>query len=1631
MFMSCIYFYKGQVFKNEAALDDFLIEKQEYESKYGDLVFQRGKPFLRAKSIIEEQILPESTRLESLMAEARHRSTSAIYDDDEVLEFRKPYIGVNKFLSGLRPNGKDLLMPEFRLEEEYWPRRIQSWTNPLKSGEDITTRFTDDEIDVFFEGNTLEEKKSKVRLLTQEECKQLKQLMNSKWKFQANAGTTLHYILEKYFSKDDSGQMWGDKSKDELINFINSNIKNDITAAGIKWNDNLINANVINQALIYADKLKTQFRNKYGSECEFYPELKISHKLDKLKQNEDIDTLFGIIDLAIIDKNGQIHYFDYKSSPKHYSQFDSAKKRAYMYQLAMYGKLLRKYGLDYRNSDIGILPIQFENLKLLNPDEAHLNPAKAQFGYTDITYPTDAQGGIEIQTEVQHNIFAVNSKGEQPVLDVLDDYLTEELIFDAPSEDIIQTTNEQMAAWCPDFKQFKSKTDEEIKQMLEEDDALTPQERNGERVFIYKPKGSYAKEIVASSEFELIEKIKKQQDRWEKSKEWMSETVVKALKIAQESENGLEEAKSYLSSIDSKGLFEEGGISNWFMDTIGKYCNKNWEVKEHDALKHFGIIVLRNVNNPQQIDIIKMSASNLYFNPYEHKEGRKSNRSTMLSAPFQNDIVEASNQNSLMLQGYRGNMELIETMLVLNQLPMLFSGEYSSAVIGNVQVINSFRGKGISAQNEELVYTFNKLNSLSPLKAKNNISEGIVKFGTAFELAVTAFEDAMTPNEVFTLKESQFNSASSALDEAIDGTIEDKKKAIKDIIYKLENTPGYEYLKSEITREQLLSRPEARLYYRMLNALASLNGVTYRQQINDHDKWLQEKTFKGLVTKGVSGTYLDNPGNLLSDTLNSVTKLVTQAYQNIRNTMSSKVAKIRKATEELKKYYGYTGLAQLQGNATNMYAKMTKVVNGDLMFTDLKDPSLSSVERNYLKLILEIINENRFGGVYTKEQLEAMRDSYEPEYYRVPLVIAEAESQDSILGLQKGLKERLRRFNPKNALSEMKAAVEGIFTEDEEEYKNAERLFTMTNRFSRSEVGRNLSGKIKYRVDSIAEKGAGFFERNLEVLAFKHTYAYESAKQLNEVFPMMKAAMGFLANAGNTVNKTFENDTEYLINYMKNSVKGQTIQTDKNMEKATVWMGKLKQVASFMALAFSPVQGLYQSIQGLWQDISLIIRKPDGTQAFTVSNMLSAAKEVYADLFHYHTNPTKCQLINEWLGVNDMDMNLYADRMRNDQYNKYNLVNFAFKFASRPDYYNRMTIIVAKMKADGIWDALEVKDGQLVYNFKKDKRFNTLKTENGKLVGNQDQLALYYTVAQQFVKEGVSNPDGSKFEVGQALPYAWTNQEAESIKSLCDLIYGYYSHEKKSLIHATFLGSLYMQMKTYWSGKKNQYLAPGGVRIQGKWDHAKNQDGDLLYYQLNEDGTINFNDPPTTTNTGFAFYQWKGQWQEGVILTLANIFRNGISREGISQGWQDTWNNEDENISTIRRANIKQFGTDLTIYSLIGLLFAGFMLADWDKELQKEAKESQKLSDALKATALHVTRVSFGQSAEDFNWWSTIGNPAVNWSPFSFTQFVNVGKRTGNVILGDHDLYRGIVNSFATGKQLRPLMDWIKPKSED
>jgi hypothetical protein len=93
----------------------------------------------------------------------------------------------------------------------------------------------------------------------------------------------------------------------------------------------------------------------------------------------------------------------------------------------------------------------------------------------------------------------------------------------------------------------------------------------------------------------------------------------------------------------------------------------------------------------------------------------------------------------------------------------------------------------------------------------------------------------------------------------------------------------------------------------------------------------------------------------------------------------------------------------------------------------------------------------------------------------------------------------------------------------------------------------------------------------------------------------------------------------------------------------------------------------------------------------------------------------------------------------NNTSNKHGIYNFfgklAYKFASRPDFYNRMTIFAAQMMHDGSWEAhsIDKKTNELIYKWEKDKRFEAYAKDkegkNGKTEAWQKAKAMYYTVA--------------------------------------------------------------------------------------------------------------------------------------------------------------------------------------------------------------------------------------------------------------------------------------------------------------
>ncbi|MCI7204552.1 MAG: hypothetical protein MSA15_00935 [Clostridium sp.] len=95
----------------------------------------------------------------------------------------------------------------------------------------------------------------------------------------------------------------------------------------------------------------------------------------------------------------------------------------------------------------------------------------------------------------------------------------------------------------------------------------------------------------------------------------------------------------------------------------------------------------------------------------------------------------------------------------------------------------------------------------------------------------------------------------------------------------------------------------------------------------------------------------------------------------------------------------------------------------------------------------------------------------------------------------------------------------------------------------------------------------------------------------------------------------------------------------------------------------------------MWKDVRLIITKPGDKETFTLKNFKDAFMWVIEDsISSKFGKPSLGEALNATFGLNDMDMSVLAERLSHSE-NKF--MRFAYLFASRPDYYNRLTIFVA------------------------------------------------------------------------------------------------------------------------------------------------------------------------------------------------------------------------------------------------------------------------------------------------------------------------------------------------------------------
>lgn len=1599
--MICIYNYKGHTFNSESELNDFLLEKDKYLEEFGDSVFSEDYQTATKSNLLNVNRRTQEKR------EQWEKSKKLYMDDDVFGKMEKPFMGVNEFLEGKENSEGTLFYPEY-LYYNYFRTRCFDW----KDG-----NFNDDEKELFGFGDNPpkvdinpdllsfkvdeswsdeQTRKEFEKVLTKEQIELIEQL-ETKWKNQALFGDIIHFITQKLFTTVGSGKykdkLWLDIVDDEFSLFLaqidSKNYDDDRKPIREKFIEKDIRA-IIN----FAKNIRNELEKDLG-ELIYVPEIAAIGELSS--EYKGVNKLLGRMDLIAIDKDGNAHIIDFKTSPRRYNDFNSAKKSAYNYQLATYSRILAQNNVNYNNIKMYIAPIQMEGFKRDEDGSFSFKELKQERVVDDITSNIRTSGRI---------------------ISNLNEVIRVPETLSATTNNLISTVEKEMKILFPNFG--KKRTEEEIKEMIEKEGGF--ERRNDlEKPYGFKPKGSYSKYILADTEQQLVQRVHTYYNNFQDQVVEMTQTIKNKLK------QGIKD--------DTTDVQLPGMDPGWLENTLNKYLNSNWQVLEGDGFDsalQLGMIFLQNVHT-KHVEVLTISLN--YLGANASKDSKMQNLTYGLG---ESDVVENSNPNSKMLEATNGNIRLIETMLALNN--MKFNGKMN---ISQIHVINPRTSKDVSgswAPNEQLLYSFNKLLILAKKKGKtissNNLKNNNIHFASKAELALFTLKNILNITGSTGSKVAGMTSSINALDQNI---YADNKEQIllelENLAESMEEDPEiYKFIKNpkSIIDQPYATRELITAYSQVLWAISEYKGYDFLQQTKDH---------KGVeigLRKGFYYQPLENPGNYASNILNTTSRVMQEVYQNVRDILSRDIAKITTAVDKLKDKEGFSKLKEYTvGNQSKLYDGIIyRDSDNDLM---VKNPwssswpeDLSEGKREFTKMFLMEINRDRYQNK-TDLDLEVMIKNNDYDFFKLPLMEASVSGRYAQGGILNNLKTRLRRMADS---SYYKDKISNFLSEEEEaNYKKNEEIFKMNNMMDTG----NGAGRKSFISKKLAQD-PNFFEVDLENILLVHKQSYVIQKEMNERMPVIKAAAFALKMLGEYQGQSFDFDYKTIEEDVKTRIKNESLVEDERLKTIVGATKDIQHIASFMALAFAPVQMTGQTAIGIVNLAKL--NWVYDREIFTKEHLLKSYKIVAEDLVNFGSKPTKCEALNRLFGINDMDMGTYAKNLSTNKHGIFHIIDrYAFKMTSRTDFYNRMTIFVSQMMADGCWDAIiQNEDGTVHYDCKKDKRYAAIWNAPQDSDEYKQALSRYIVAAKQFVKEGARNEDGTlfKFDIHNVkelpLPRVYTVQEAESRKNTADILYGYYDSSKKSLFLYQYLGSLIGQMRAYWSSKKNQYFAPPNSKsVKGTHVQARNEAGELLYYAIGEDGIIK-PDEFVTTKTGFPVLQWQGDYVEGIFVTLASIVSAIWQNDDKSFGgmWstiKDNFiNNPDERYRRCYITNLKIIAFDTIAALGLGLLSLGAKIIYED--LDKESKKSNEFADAFWANMVGIGYKTLNYTKLDFLFLESIFSPVIDFNPFALSYLSNAIEQLVGVITGDKNAFSAIANSCGLARQNKPIFNYLANQTE-
>lgn len=1291
------------------------------------------------------------------------------------------------------------------------------------------------------------------------------------------------------------------------------------------------------------------------------------------------DTITGHIDYIVIKPNGSVEVFNIKSSHESPAFWDRAKKEKYRNEFALLSRILQYNGINTNDIRFNVIPVvleydeQFQNVKGISVNKAECY--------------SHNKGAFVMQEPMNLAAKFIASN-------------TESIVINDAS---IDTVNKQLKALFP-------------KKDIKADGITSTIEEYIDKNWVYWVQGEQPDTGWNLTIDGTTYNIKSSEVK-SKNKE-----VVKLIRQNQEKllniDNGKLSARSIVNQIAEFRRFGFPKFDNDYLDQIFKpyfehavvqvngkdKYNYLWEVVENETLNNCNIIMFRNTLTGQ-VNIVTLSGLNL--NQVHSFDGR-----TNILGYHLDDFRGVDNQGRELMKATYGNIETMRTMFLLNEIIPQLSNDIK---LGDITVVGGLGSKIQSQQYpiQLIISNFIKaqevLNKKDPdVQIKNNFAT--VEHISPVALLINEFWTILqeSPNlgntDFKSLKELISGSDTDGLQHLLNGTTIDSLASAETTETQIQRLEELISKLNTILKNYISLSPDTIIQY--ATGRSSLANPERNKLVQGCCKLLLDANItldrlSGIIRIAESDLseaerLLARPQNISNTQIRIISKLLQDAIHAISNKLEPQISNFNLACLEYyeAKGYGKTRNA-LIGDQANVFKHLYQP--GDELF--FKNPydltnDLDEADRKFLKQALFEINKIRFKNddkfIYTSWEDKGLAAfvASNPKALWVPLEKASSSTKWSNPGKSfSDFASRLKGYckNPTLFFREM---YEHILTKEEADQidKDIENMQAY-NKFNASNTSRG-------RQRLFESYSKAFFETNLQNLVIDYAYKNLQEEEMNKMLVRAKGILLQLKLTGIREDnpEKFAKTIQHIDDYLKTSVFNRSIMEESSKKIISV-IQPLRKAVSAAYIAASPLAALRDTFGGFLSNLVRAITKYKTD--IDAKDVIWAYKFVFQQGVHSAMTIDLLDKFNSKYLISNINIEQQQEGYKTNRGGITNLGNWAYASLRMPDYLNRMVLFIAQLKHDGSIDAYSVANGQLTYNWRADKRFNLIASnDKSNMEKYNSQKALYLSQLMAFNKE---NPDDQlKISLETDLPDGYTYNQIEKIKDLADTIYGSYSKSTKAMYENLAIGSQFGVFSTWMNGIYDVYL---GARRESSYETEKvqkeDENGNKLWFDDN--GNI------TTENTGVPYLEDIPLVVQGVLRTFGDIAKEAYYGRGY-QGFVDNiWHN------SMQRRNMKRVFADALVSLLLWALFKYFLTPAYNKH-KKEDDGKDWLANGL----IEVVYKSGFSCHEEFKGpFPIIQYIMTNTSPAAAKWGAKTLKDVGGFVFGDTTMGELITKSTA------------------